>query len=330
MKGHKISIITPSFNQAAYIEQTIDSVLSQRYDHLEYIIIDGGSTDGTVQIIKRYEKYITYWESNRDRGQSHAINKGVAKATGEVINWLNSDDYLQPDSLRIISECFNDPKMHVLIGRSNIIQDGTVIRITNGTDVYAGNLAKTLGWARIDQPETFFRRNIITCIGPVNESLHYTMDKEFWIRYLLKYGLGNVYKIDAVLANFRLHDQSKTQRLREEFQTDTNTLFYQLAMQNELEDEAKIIQEHFDIKTVELPALKTSNIHLVKCALHYFFLYKADELYYQNYTEQARKVIRKIASDVLDESDAALLKRLSFRSKCPSWVIKMLRAWRSA
>lgn len=92
----KISIVTPSFNQGEYLEETIDSVLSQKYPNLEYIIMDGGSKDNSVDIIKKYEKYLTYWESKPDRGQSHAINKGLKKCNGEIFNWLCSDDYLEP------------------------------------------------------------------------------------------------------------------------------------------------------------------------------------------------------------------------------------------
>lgn len=325
----KISIVTPSYNQAQFLEQTIESVLSQHYPNVEYIVIDGGSTDGSVDIIRKYEKYLHYWISEADRGQSHAINKGVSKATGDIINWLNSDDYLQPDSLKIISENFDDPKTDVLIGRSNIIKNEVETRITNGTDVYFDSLPKTIGWARIDQPETFFRRSIFTSIGCLNESLHYAMDKEFWIRYLLKFGLNNIRKIDAVLANFRLHSQSKTQSQRASFQVDTNTLFYQLAIRNGLSAEANIIQKNFDIKSLELPSLKTSDVHLIKCALHYFLLYKADELYYQSDLSRSRQLLSRVESKFLDDKERRLFRKLKFRSAMPELLIKTLRSWKS-
>ena len=98
----KISIITPCFNAAQYIEQTILSIVNQEYDNLEYIIIDGGSSDGTVDIIKKYQDKITYWISEPDKGQSDAINKGIAIATGEVFNWVNGDDYLENDTLKLV------------------------------------------------------------------------------------------------------------------------------------------------------------------------------------------------------------------------------------
>jgi glycosyltransferase involved in cell wall biosynthesis len=102
----KISIITPSYNQGHFIEETITSVLDQGYPNLEYIIMDGGSKDNTVEVIKKYEKHITYWVSERDKGQSDAINKGFARATGDVINWLNSDDYYAKGTLQKVGEVF--------------------------------------------------------------------------------------------------------------------------------------------------------------------------------------------------------------------------------
>ena len=108
MKYPKITIITPSFNQGNYLEQTIDSVLSQNYSNLEYIIIDGGSADNSVDIIKKYEKHLAYWVSEKDKGQTNAINKGLKIATGDIVNWLNSDDYYEPDALHKVADAFDE------------------------------------------------------------------------------------------------------------------------------------------------------------------------------------------------------------------------------
>src|SRR5437773_10669670 len=114
----KLSIITPSFNQAQYLEETILSVLQQKYDPLEFIIIDGGSTDGSVEIIRKYESRLAYWVSEKDRGQAHAINKGLQRATGELIAYLNSDDYYSPGALRSVAEFFMvHPDVDLIHGR---------------------------------------------------------------------------------------------------------------------------------------------------------------------------------------------------------------------
>jgi len=204
----KISIITPSLNQGDFIEQTIDSVLGQKYEKIQFIIIDGGSTDGSVEIIKKYEKHLHYWTSESDLGQSHAINKGLKIATGDIVNWLNSDDYLAPDSLRTINDAFQNDSVNVFSGTSNVIHNGIKLRQTKGLDVYKNDLAKTIGWARIDQPETFWRRSVVDQIGPLNVNLHFIMDRDWWIKYLLHYGLNGIVQTEEVLANFRLHSSS--------------------------------------------------------------------------------------------------------------------------
>ena len=132
MNYPRISIVTPSFNQGKYIEQTIQSVLSQNYPNLEYIIIDGGSTDGTVEIIKKYEQQLTYWISEPDKGQTDAINKGFAKCTGEIFNWINSDDYYSPNSLHIVAEVFSEnPTAKVVCGLENGFYNEQQSKIVN-------------------------------------------------------------------------------------------------------------------------------------------------------------------------------------------------------
>ena len=153
----KISIVTPSFNQGKYIEQTILSVINQNYPNLEYIIIDGGSTDETVNIIKKYEPWITYWVSEPDRGQSHAINKGIEKCTGHIFNWLNSDDWYEPNTLFDVASGFNSDKSiqfvsgyenHVMLNGDTSIHDGTFLKKT---------LPETIECCEVAQPSTFFR-----------------------------------------------------------------------------------------------------------------------------------------------------------------------------
>ncbi|MHC1706237.1 MAG: glycosyltransferase family 2 protein [Bacteroidales bacterium] len=212
MKSYpKISIVTPSLNQGEFIEETILSVINQGYPNLEYIIIDGGSSDGTIEIIKKYENHLSFWVSEIDRGQSHAINKGIKLATGDIFNWLNSDDRLLPGALSAVAEAFTDPSMpDLVIGDEQEFFMDDVNRIEIYTTTIKRTLEETIYAGHIVQSVTFFRKDVIDKIGLLNENLHYCMDAEWWVRYLLQYGDTKIKKIDQVLTLFRIHNQSKT------------------------------------------------------------------------------------------------------------------------
>ena len=208
----RISIITPSFNQAQFIERTIQSVLSQNYPDLEYIVMDGGSTDGTVEILKKYEGKII-WKSEKDNGQSDAINKGLKMATGDIVAFLGSDDTYKTDTFKKVSEFFQDnPDKKWAYGKCKII-NGNDQEIRKTITFYKNLLLKKYGYAKllsenfISQPATFWRREIHSVIGFFDESEHYCMDYEFWLRIGKKYPAG---VIDAYLANFRYHANSKS------------------------------------------------------------------------------------------------------------------------
>jgi glycosyltransferase involved in cell wall biosynthesis len=210
VKWPKISIITPSYNQGKYIEQTILSVLDQQYPNLEYIIIDGGSTDETLSIIKKYQSRITYWISEKDSGQSHAINKGLMKCTGIIFNWLNSDDWYEPGCLQSVASYFMaNSAVQVVSGYENHIQiDGSIV-LSEGSFI-TGKLESTIEFCEIAQPSSFFKLSAIQNVGGVSEDLHYIMDGEMWVKLLLQYGQKGFYKIEKPLVNFRLHELSKT------------------------------------------------------------------------------------------------------------------------
>ena len=207
----KISIVTPSFNQGKYIEQTILSVLEQNYPNLEYIIIDGGSTDETVEIIKKYEQHLAYWISEPDNGQTDAINKGFAKCTGEIFNWINSDDYYEPGTFAKLALHFNDPSVQVVCGKEWGFKDSNPAdKILHAGSVIAKNVYETLQIGIIDQPCTFFRKKCINGFFPLDASLKYVMDRQLWWRYLLQYGQRQILQVNDIFTNFRLHPQSKT------------------------------------------------------------------------------------------------------------------------
>ncbi|XOV91161.1 MAG: glycosyltransferase family 2 protein [Bacteroidota bacterium] len=204
----KISIVTPSFNQASYLEQTILSVLDQNYANLEYIIIDGGSTDGSVDIIRKYEDQLVFWASEKDNGQTHAINKGFQKATGDIITWLNSDDYYEPGIFEKVAKSFNETKADFLVGAVNLVDEkGDLIEQKNGywPEKSERMYDRTIYLA---QPASFFKRDLLDRVGYLDESLNYTMDFDFWVR--LRLAECEFKTIDEVLTNFRQHDQSKT------------------------------------------------------------------------------------------------------------------------
>jgi glycosyltransferase involved in cell wall biosynthesis len=241
-KWPKISIITPSYNQGQYIEETILSVINQGYPNLEYIIIDGGSTDDTVNIIKKYEKDLTYWVSEPDRGQSHAINKGLSVATGELFNWLNSDDLLAEDSLFTIGSCFAEEQTNVLCGFCNQFEGV----ISNTMYHYQMGICKsaeeTIVAHGMNQPATFYKLEIVRSLGGINESLLYVMDLELWFKYLLTYGLENIKVSNKTLAHFRLHKESKSVGQISKMVLEESRLYYTLFSQTPI---CKIILDHF-------------------------------------------------------------------------------------
>jgi len=203
----KITIITPSYNQASFIERTINSVLSQNYPNLEYIIIDGGSTDHSVSIIKKYESKISYWISEKDRGQSHAINKGLARATGEIIGWLNSDDIYYPGALHIIADFFQkQASSQIVYGKAyHIDTDDNQIE-EYPTEPWSYERLKIICY--ICQPAVFFRNSVFDLVGTLDESLQYCMDYEFWLR--AGQHINTFDFIPVHLAGSRLYATNKT------------------------------------------------------------------------------------------------------------------------
>ncbi len=215
----RISIITPSFQQASFIGETIDSVLSQGYPNFEYIIIDGGSTDGSVEIIKKYEKHLAFWVSEKDRGQTHAINKGLQRASGSILAYLNSDDYYLPGALERVAKAFlTDPGLDLVHGRCRIVDEagnktgehfGSIDRFEQIIDLWG------VWWNRRQfvQPEVFWSRRIMERVGPFREDLYFVMDYDYWTR-ILRAG-GKVGGIDAEVACFRRTPEQKSSRSAE-------------------------------------------------------------------------------------------------------------------
>ena len=217
----KISIITPSYNQAQFLERTILSVLNQNYPNIEYIIIDGGSTDGSVEIIKKYEKYLDYWVSEKDRGQADAINKGFKKSTGEILAWLNSDDTYLPEAFyKVIKNIRHNPDADLVFGNMYFI---------NKNDLVVGELRLTK--INIDnflyedislpQPATFWKKNVYNKIGKINEKYQYCMDFDFFVRLA---ETGKLIYFKEYLASFRIHENSKTSKYLDVWSFERNDI----------------------------------------------------------------------------------------------------------
>jgi glycosyltransferase involved in cell wall biosynthesis len=183
----RITIVTPSFNQGDFIEETICSILDQSYPNLQYIIMDGGSQDRTVEIIKKYERYISYWESGPDKGQSHAINKGLARADGGIFNWINSDDGLLPGALQLIGELYLQKPFDTLLTRTSLIRNQTQIGINGATKKGETHIESALEIG-LNQPGHFYRTQRFKSLNGVDERYAYVMDLDLWIRFLLTFG----------------------------------------------------------------------------------------------------------------------------------------------
>lgn len=175
----KISIITPSFNQGRYIEQTILSVLDQPYPNVEHIVMDGGSTDGTVEILRRYPHLV--WVSEKDRGQADALNKGFARATGEIVGWINSDDYYREDIFASVAGSFADPATQWVIGNVAVqFDDGSEPKFRKSRHVSRATLIKDPDIVR--QQPTFFRRGALLLAGGWQAQFYMVMDFDLWMR----------------------------------------------------------------------------------------------------------------------------------------------------
>lgn len=202
----KISVITPSYNQASFIKQTIESVISQDYPNLEYIVIDGGSDDGSVEIIKSYKDKLSYWVSETDNGQAHAVNKGLKVATGDIIGWLNSDDIYLPGTLKKVARYYQElPDADVIYGNHVVTTQGGDFLWTKKELPFS--LRRLEHHSYMSQPATFFKASVVEKCGILDEQLHFLLDWEYFIRLGKKCKFTHV---SDVFATYRLHKVAKT------------------------------------------------------------------------------------------------------------------------
>jgi glycosyltransferase involved in cell wall biosynthesis len=216
----RISIVTPSYNQGEFIEETIRSVLFQNYPKLEYIVMDGGSTDNSMEVIKKYADRISFWVSEKDRGQSHAINKGLDHCTGHIFNWINSDDLLMPGALWAVAEKWMERPGCIVAGHTEYFKEAATFAVSKAAGHTLRNFvrfweADDFGWA---QQGTFVPLQALKETSGLREDLRYCLDYHMMVKLLAR-GVDVTY-LDQVLARFRLHDTSKTVGSKEAFRLE--------------------------------------------------------------------------------------------------------------
>ena len=219
MDHPKISIVTPCLNGADYLAEAMDSVLGQGYPNLEYVVIDGGSTDGSVEIIKKRASYLAHWESEPDRGHAHALNKGFSRTTGEIMGWLNADDILHRGSLTLLAQVFGRfPEVQWLTGQqSHLDERGSVVAVHPPRSwVRMMFLAGDYRW--IQQESTYWRRALWEKAGArLDESYGLASDFELWVRFFRHAQLQTT---SGLVGGFRFHARQRTQGQIEAYEAE--------------------------------------------------------------------------------------------------------------
>ncbi|MCX6653741.1 MAG: glycosyltransferase family 2 protein [Candidatus Bathyarchaeota archaeon] len=237
-----VSIVTPSYNHARFIEDTILSVMNQKYKNIEHLIFDGGSSDGTIEILKKYQSlYNLKWVSEKDKGQSNALNKGFLATNGEIIGWLNSDDiYFNIDTISYVVEKFNDlPNVDLIYGNSAYVDENNKILKFRYSPKF--NYNKLLKNCFILQPSVFFRKEVVKN-NILNENMHFAFDYEYWLR-LIKNGIY-FHHVDAVLSAVREHKDMKSLSQMANMKKETENTQKNYGYKNNLSDK---IQYSIDI-----------------------------------------------------------------------------------
>lgn len=211
-----VSIVTPSFNQARFLEKTMRSVLEQDYPHLEYLVADGGSTDGSVEIIQRYAKRLTWWVSEKDGGQADGINKGFSRATGKYIAWINSDDFYQPGAIRAaVEELEANPDVGMVFGDVQVVDESG--KVLNHLHYGNWGLKELMSFHIIGQPAVFMRRSVLEQAGYLDTRFNFMLDHHLWLRVAR---LAGVRYVPQLWAGAHYHEDCKNLAQAAEFGKD--------------------------------------------------------------------------------------------------------------
>ena len=305
--GPLISIVTPSFNQGQYLEEMINSFIQQEYPKKELIIIDGGSKDDSVEIIKRYKDHIAYWISEPDNGQTDALSKGLLRCSGQIFNWINSDDKLHPGSLKNVAEIWVSNGGNVDLIAGNILRvnqhDGSAV-IHEHID-YWNNLAKTIGYGQMAQPGMFYRTEVVKKLG-LNSAFQFSMDIDLFTRFVFsEQNSIAITKSSCIFAEFRLHDQSKTMLESEKdvesaFFIERLRIFFSITM--ELNDNlsfgklSKIFPDHVPVMKYagSVSNVPKSKLKILRSSIDYFLFQQFMKFLFEFKRDKIRLLYRTI------------------------------------
>lgn len=334
MNYQKISVIVPSFNQGQYLEETLVSIISQQYPNLELFVVDGGSSDNSIEIIKKYEKQINWWVSEKDNGQSEAINKGLQRATGEIITWLCSDDLYTPGTFKKIAEYFSKQPEKV-----GLIHGGTTLFNASGETGYDWgyknpSLERSLAGIAFSQPSAFFLKKYIDIIGRyVNESLHYGMDYDLYVRLAC---VCRFVAVKDIFSAYRLHDNSKSIKEQYKFIDDWSRVFVNLCKNigwNDLLDDMKasgfFSEGVLDFYSPFSFSPERDFLRKVdkKKILFYHYCYVLKDLYWTGQMDKAGILLKRIKENYPDEwirdekEIPVIIKKLAL----PRFILKTMK-----
>jgi len=256
----KISIVTPCYNMVRYLEETIDSVLCQEYPNLEYIIIDGGSTDGSVDIIRKYERQLTYWVSEPDEGMYDAIQKGFYRSTGEIMAWINADDIYHKKAFVTVAKIFTEnKKIEWITGRpSHLKSNGTILSVSDSDNRWSKNRIYCRKYKWIQQESTFWRRSLWEKAGArFDKKLKYAGDFGLWNEFF-KY--EKLYSVKALIGAFRVSGENQiSQKFRDKYELEiANILDEEIKALNFREKATLVAIKSIDRYLLSLPIIRLS------------------------------------------------------------------------
>lgn len=322
----KISVITPSYNQGEFIEQTIRSVLLQNYPNLEYIVIDGGSTDNTHEILKKYENWIDWIVIENDSGQSDAVNKGIRMCSGEIFNWINSDDYYEPDCFENIAEEFNSSEVYTVSGAYRFFSELNGERDKIICMKLRDCIEETIADVPINQISTFFRLKIFNSLGKLDDRLEFVMDQDIWKKYLFRYGQKNIKITGKVFANFRFHPLSKT--YNNEFKTEYMRIYHSIAVMNGMPEIAEVLRKIYtkiSDKNFEFDFnFNESESVIARKALNYYLLLEAKRSLTENNTDIFPEIVTAINPAYLSEKSRSVYRIIKLKSKLYKYNLDFL------